>query len=83
MNNESIEYRPPKDSDQDETEKAYLILNKAMLNHPEIETSLWCGACWTALVNGYLNSGFPYKEFCEDFDNAKEFYKERWAEALD
>ena len=81
MSINKAESRPPKDSDQDETEKAFLILRKAMLSHPEIEQSLWVGACWSCLVNGYLQSDIPYKDFCIDFDNAKKFYKERWRES--
>ena len=70
--------RPPKKSDQKNTEKAYQILLEAMQNHPEVEPTLWAGACWTALVSGYLNCGISYKEFCEDFEEAKEHYRLRW-----
>ena len=80
MSNWKAEPRPSKETDQEETEKAYQILNEAMLQHPEIEPSLWTGACWSALVNGYLNSQVPFKEFCIEFDCAKEFYRDRWEE---
>lgn len=70
--------RPSKKSDQNNTEKAYQILLKAMQAHPEIEQSLWAGACWTALVNGYLKSGISYELFCEDFDGAKNHYSKWW-----
>jgi hypothetical protein len=73
-----VRRRKEKKSDQYNTETAFQILRQAMLDHPEIEQSLWAGACWSALVNGYLLSEIPYDQFCEDFDNAKEFYKERW-----
>lgn len=71
--------RPGKRSDQDETEKAYQILVSAMQSHPEIEQTIWAGACWTALVNGYLNSDIPYELFCHDFDSAKEHYSKWWS----
>lgn len=70
----SAKRRRGKKTDQTETEKAYQLLIKTMQDHPEIEKTLWAGACWTALVNGYLNSGIPVKEFIEDFDSAKEHY---------
>lgn len=69
-----VRRRKSKKSDQKNTEIAYQILLKAMLSHPEVEQSLWAGACWTALINGYHNSGIPWKEFCEDFDAAKKHY---------
>lgn len=73
-----VEKRKAKKSDQVNTETAYLILLEAMRTHPEIEQTLWAGACWTALINGYLASGIPFKEFCEDFDRAKEHYAKWW-----
>lgn len=70
--------RAHKRSDQNNTEKAYQILLKAMQDHPEIEQTLWAGACWTALINGYINSDLSYEEFKEDFDSAKEHYSKWW-----
>ncbi len=66
--------RRRKKSDQNETEQAYQVLQQAMLSHPEIEQTLWAGACWTALVTGYLNSGISWEGFCNDFENAKNHY---------
>lgn len=70
--------RKPKKSDQNNTEKAFQILRKAILEHPEIESTLWSGANWSLLINGYINNGVSYVEFCSELDGVKEFYKNRW-----
>lgn len=75
-----VEKRPGKETDQDETEKAYQILIKAMQDHPEIEKTLWAGACWTALVNGYLQCDIPLKQFRSDWKSAMDHYAKLWIE---
>jgi hypothetical protein len=72
------ERRPSKDSDQFNTQAAYEILEAAMAAHPEIEPTIWYGACWSLMINGCLRSGLTYEEFCIDFNAAKEHYKKRW-----
>ncbi len=72
--------RPSQDTDQLNTEIAYKILTAAMAAHPEIESTLWYGACWSLLINGCLRSGLTYKEFCTEFDAAKEHYKKCWTD---
>lgn len=74
------ERRDPKETDQINTEYAFQILRKAMQDHPEVEQSLWAGACWSCLVNGYINSGIPYKEFQQEMKSVAAFYKKRWEE---
>jgi len=73
-----VSKRKPKRSDQKNTEYAYQILIKAMQEHPEIEQTLWAGACWTALVNGYLNSGVSFEEFDVDWRCAYDHYRKWW-----
>lgn len=72
------EIRKRKESDQDETQKAYSILIQAMHDHPEIEPTLWAGACLSALVNGMLESGLSYDEFCIEVEGVKNHYKQWW-----
>ena len=74
----TIKRRSSQESDQDETEKAYQIFLKTMNNHPEIEPSLWSGACFSCIVNGYLASDIPYEYFCNELDEVKNFYKKHW-----
>lgn len=80
MKDKEVKKRPRKKTDQENAELAYQVLLNTMQFHSEIEQTLWASACWTLLVRGYLNSGVPYEEFCEDFDSAKEHYKKRWFE---
>ena len=70
--------RPSKVSDQENVERAYKILYKASRSETKIESTLWYGAAWSLIVNGYINSGSTYEEFCEEMDRIKEFYKAWW-----
>ena len=72
------ERRPRKSDDNEETEKAYQILLKAMLDNPQIEPTLWAGAHLSALVTGYINSGITYEEFRYEMGCVQRFYKKRW-----
>jgi hypothetical protein len=72
------ENRPGKPTDQEETERAYQILLKTMQDNPDIEQTLWSGACWSALVNGHINSGITYEEFCKEMESVRQFFKYKW-----
>lgn len=69
------EIRLSKKTDRENTEKAFKILKNAMQSHPEIEPTLWAGATWSCLVEGYRNSEFSYEDFCEEWDKIKKHYK--------
>ncbi len=72
------EIRPPKDDDNEKTEKGFLLIMKLIKNHPEIELTLWGGAFWGVLVNGYRNCGFTHEEFSEECKKVLAHYKDRW-----
>ncbi len=67
--------RPQKKDDQDQIEKAFLMLKHFMQQHPEIEPTLWAGAFWSVLVDGYAKSGMSYELFTEEWDTLKHHYK--------
>ncbi len=69
------ERRPSKDSDQDETEKAFKMLKAFMQSHSEIEPTLWAGAMWSCLVEGYVKSGVTYQKFCSECTGVMRHYK--------
>jgi len=70
-----MERRPPKATDQEEIQKAFLILKECMqLNH-QIEPTLWVGAFWSILVDGYNSCGVSYDEFTKEWDRFKHHYK--------
>jgi hypothetical protein len=69
-----MEYRRPKKTDQADTEKAFQILQEAMQSHSEIEPTMWAGAFWSCLVEGYANSGCSYAEFSCEWEKIKEHY---------
>jgi len=47
-----MEIRPAKETDQEETEKAFNLLKDCIASHPEIDPTLWDGAIWRLLVSG-------------------------------
>lgn len=73
--NDMKEIRPPTKLDQDETEKAYQMVMQLMNDHPEIESTLWCGAIWSVLVNGYEQCDYSYEEFCNEVKRISVHYK--------
>lgn len=70
-----MERRKPKKTDQQQTEKAFNILKDCMADHPEIESTLWVGAFWSILADGYSASGMSYDQFTTEWDQVKHFYK--------
>ena len=70
--------RPPKKTDQQFIEKAFQIMYKVMRKHPEFEGSIWVGAIWSTLVQGYIEAGISYDEFCDELKGIKENYKIWW-----
>jgi hypothetical protein len=78
LSEQMIKKRSPKDDDQEKTEKAFQLLRKTILDNPQIEPTLWAGACWSVLVSGYINSGLTYEEFVDEVKGVKKFYKKHW-----
>lgn len=72
-----MEKRPLKKSDQKQIEKAYNLLKDCIVSHPEIEPTLWAGAVWSILVEGYSRSGMTYEKFTKEWDQVKHHY-ESW-----
>lgn len=70
-----MEIRPPKETDQETIEKCFVLLKKCMSDHPEIETTLWAGAFWSVLIDGYNASGISYEQFTSEWDQVKHHYK--------
>ena len=77
-----METRFGKDSDQQEVEKAFQIIQETMQSHPEIEPTLWASALWSSLVVGYTKSGVSHDDFCLEWDQLKLHYKS-WFEGKD
>jgi uncharacterized protein (DUF4213/DUF364 family) len=74
------EIRPPQASDQENTEKAYELIINLINENEEIERTLWVGAIWSVLVNGYHQCDFSYKDFCEEVKMVSKHYKSWWEE---
>ncbi len=70
-----MEKRPKKETDQEEVQKAFIILKECMELNPQIEPTLWAGAFWSILVDGYNSSGISYDEFTGEWDKLKQHYK--------
>lgn len=50
-----------------------------MATFPEIEPNFWASACWSVLVDGYIQCGISYEDFCSECENVKNQYKQ-WFE---
>lgn len=72
------EIRYSQESNQDNAERAYLLINKMMNEHSEIEQKLWCVALFSTLATGYKQGGLSYNDFCEELNNACLHYKKWW-----
>jgi len=70
--------RPRKETDQDETEKAYWLIRDVIAAHPEIESSLWFGAVMTLTVDVFYNNGYSFTEFRQMMLEAVDHYKEEY-----
>ncbi len=70
-----MERRKPKPTDQKQIEKAFNLLKDCIAEHPEIEPTLWAGAFWSILVEGYSASGMSYEQFTREWDEIKYHYK--------
>jgi len=67
--------RAAKPDDQKNTGKAYEILVEVVELNCEIERPLWLGAMVTLAIEGFINSGLTYEEFCSEWDRIKKHYK--------
>ncbi len=70
-----MQRRPSKETDQEQTQKAFLILKECMELNPQIEPTLWAAAFWSILVVGYNQSGMSYDQFTNEWDHLKHHYK--------
>lgn len=72
--------REIKETDQENTDKAYESIKKCIIDHPEIEPSLWSGGLFSIITEGYMKSGFTYEEFIDEISYMIGFYKRWWDE---
>ena len=70
-----METRPRKPNDQEQIEIAFNLMKDCMASHPEIEPTLWAGAIWSVLVEGYAQSGVSYEQFSKEWNSIKHHYK--------
>lgn len=70
-----LETRLPKEKDQEEVVKAFNLIKQLMENHSEIESTLWAGAFWSILVDGYSASGVSYDQFTKEFNQVRHHYR--------
>jgi hypothetical protein len=71
-----VKFRESKPEDQEEAEKAFQLLLDLITHHQrQIEPSLWVGAMIGALADNYEKSGFPFKYFKKEMEEAVGHYK--------
>lgn len=74
------EFRDSKPDDQENVQKAISYIHEMYKNHPEIESTLWCAALVACLVRGYVMAGLSHKDFCEELEIIKNYYKDEFRE---
>lgn len=67
--------RIQKTNDQEETDKAFDYIQTLVKSHPEIEPSLWTGACFSSVAAAFANNNIPYEFFVNEVDRMKIHYK--------
>ena len=67
--------RKPKESDQENVEKALKLLSGMIADHSEIEITLWYSAFMSAFVEGHIQTGFSYEQFLQVLGDIGEDYK--------
>jgi len=72
------EIRLPLPDDMENTEKAFQLIKDLMSSHKEIEPTLWAGALFSVIADGYKNCGFSYEEFSEEVNTVLSHYRNYW-----
>lgn len=71
--------RIPRETDQEDVEKAFCILMEAIMKHQhKIEPALWVSACISAVQENYKLSGVSKKEYKKDILSCIEHYLKIW-----
>lgn len=70
-----MQRRRGKKTDQCNADGAFKIIKSVMQEHDEIEPTLWASALWSALVDGYIHSGFSYEDFTNEWNLLSNHYK--------
>lgn len=71
-----MKFRKGKASDQDNVEKAFiLLLDLIENNQKEIEPTLWVGAMICALAQSFKDGDIPFEQFKKEMNLAIEHYK--------
>ncbi len=73
-----MQIRPPKDDDQEQAERALIIIKKCTLMYPEIEATIWITACLSAVAASMHASDMTYEEYCGEMTSAMKHYKTWW-----
>jgi homoserine trans-succinylase len=73
-----MEKRTPMPNDQEKANEAFELLQSLVLQNPQIESTIWIGGCWSALVDVYIRNGMTYTQFCKELDGVKKHYKRWW-----
>ena len=80
LRGEIMEYRQPKDNDDEMVRTAVKLLAAEIRCHKEIEQALWISAMNYISCMSYVASGISHEKYCDDIDNLKSHYKALWEE---
>ena len=66
--------RYPKETDDEEIEKAIRLLEELVELNSNIEMTLWYSAFHFAIAKGFKNTGYSYKEYVHESNKAIDTY---------
>lgn len=74
-------FREPKEDDQDKIDLCFKLISDAVKSNPEIEGAIWVSACFSSIVQSFIDNGLSYEDYWYEMKSAMAHYKEWFDEA--
>lgn len=74
-------FREPKEDDQHKIDLCFNLIVDAVKSHPEIEGAIWVSACFSSIVQSFIDNGLSYEEYVSVMTNSIMYYKGWFDEA--
>lgn len=67
--------RTPKKEDQEKADKAFLLLKQSAMENDDIDMNQWIGACFSLIVDRFIDAGLDFNQFSQELDEIRKHYK--------
>lgn len=74
-------FREPKEDDQHKIDLCFKLISEAVKSNPEIEGAIWVSACFSSIVQSFIDNGLSYEDYLHEMKSAMAHYKEWFDEA--